>query len=63
MQPASTDIASAYTPWARILVFVGLILTMVMAALDQSIVSTALPTVVSDLGGWRICLGWSRLSC
>ena len=51
MQPASTDIASAYTPWARILVFVGLILTMVMAALDQSIVSTALPTVVSDLGG------------
>ncbi|MGI4861729.1 MAG: MDR family MFS transporter [Janthinobacterium lividum] len=35
----------------RIAIFTGLILAMVMAALDQSIVSTALPTMVSDLGG------------
>ena len=43
--------ASAYSPSTRLLVFIGLILTMVMGALDQSIVSTALPTIVSDLGG------------
>lgn len=43
---------SAETPSApRALVFTGLILTMIMGALDQSIVSTALPTIVSDLGG------------
>ncbi|MFW7269347.1 MDR family MFS transporter [Gluconacetobacter sp. Hr-1-5] len=52
MQLSSTAAtASAYTPATRILVFIGLILTMVMGALDQSIVSTALPTIVSDLGG------------
>jgi EmrB/QacA subfamily drug resistance transporter len=43
--------ASAYSPLIRLLVFIGLMLTMVMGALDQSIVSTALPTIVSDLGG------------
>src|ERR1035437_7618476 len=32
-------------------VFAGLILVMLMAALDQTIVSTALPTIVGDLGG------------
>lgn len=42
---------SAYSPSIRLLVFIGLMLTMVMGALDQSIVSTALPTIVSDLGG------------
>lgn len=51
MQPASTENVSAYSSSTRIRVFAGLILTMIMAALDQSIVSTALPTVVSDLGG------------
>ncbi|WP_430867109.1 MDR family MFS transporter [Demequina aurantiaca] len=34
-----------------LLVFVGLILAMLLAALDQMIFSTALPTVVGDLGG------------
>lgn len=43
--------SSAYPPTTRILVFIGLIMTMIMGALDQSIVSTALPTIVSDLGG------------
>jgi EmrB/QacA subfamily drug resistance transporter len=32
-------------------VFGALLLTMLLAALDQTIVSTALPTIVSDLGG------------
>jgi EmrB/QacA subfamily drug resistance transporter len=33
------------------LVFVGLMLAMLMASLDQTIVATALPTIVGDLGG------------
>src|SRR4051812_31445017 len=33
------------------LVFVGLMLALVLAALDQNIVATALPQIVSDLGG------------
>ncbi len=51
VQSVSADIPTGYPPSTRIRVFAGLILTMIMAALDQSIVSTALPTVVSDLGG------------
>jgi EmrB/QacA subfamily drug resistance transporter len=35
----------------RNLVFVTIMLGMLMAALDQTIVSTALPTIVADLGG------------
>jgi EmrB/QacA subfamily drug resistance transporter len=34
-----------------ILVFVGVMLGMFLAALDQTIVATALPTIVGDLGG------------
>jgi len=33
------------------LVFVALFLVMLLASLDQTIVSTALPTIVGDLGG------------
>jgi EmrB/QacA subfamily drug resistance transporter len=33
------------------LIFGGLMLAMLLAALDQTIVSTALPTIVGDLGG------------
>jgi EmrB/QacA subfamily drug resistance transporter len=33
------------------LVFTALMMTMLLAALDQTIVSTALPTITSDLGG------------
>jgi EmrB/QacA subfamily drug resistance transporter len=36
---------------ARRVVFGGLMLVMLMAALDQTIVATALPTIVGDLGG------------
>ena len=39
-------------PRRRVLVVIGaLMLTMLLAALDQTIVSTALPTIVGDLGG------------
>src|ERR1700734_466717 len=34
-----------------LVVFIGLMLVMLMAALDQTIVSPALPTIVGDLGG------------
>jgi EmrB/QacA subfamily drug resistance transporter len=44
--------AAAAEPRRSILVvFVGLMLVLLMAALDQTIVSTALPTIVGDLGG------------
>src|SRR6516162_7331507 len=33
------------------LVFAGLMLGMLLASLDQTIVNTALPTIVGDLGG------------
>lgn len=36
-----------------LIVFFGLMLGMLLAALDQTIVSTALPRIVSDLGGFQ----------
>jgi EmrB/QacA subfamily drug resistance transporter len=36
-----------------LLVFAGLMLGMLLAALNQTIVSTALPTIVADLGGFE----------
>ncbi len=44
----ATDSDGARSIWV---VFTGLMLVMLMAALDQTIVSTALPTIVGDLGG------------
>ncbi|MDX3569766.1 MDR family MFS transporter [Streptomyces sp. ID05-47C] len=38
-------------PRRRNIVFVTIVLGMLLAALDQTIVGTALPTIVSDLGG------------
>ena len=38
-------------PRRRNLIFVAVLLGMLLAALDQTIVATALPTVVADLGG------------
>ncbi len=46
--------AEAAEPGARqsvLVAFTGLMLVLLMAALDQTIVSTALPTIVGDLGG------------
>jgi EmrB/QacA subfamily drug resistance transporter len=34
-----------------IVIFIGLMLVLLMASLDQTIVATALPTIVGDLGG------------
>jgi EmrB/QacA subfamily drug resistance transporter len=49
---ADPESASAgLTPQRRNLVFVAVLLGMLLAALDQTIVATALPTVVADLGG------------
>jgi EmrB/QacA subfamily drug resistance transporter len=50
----SANGATATLPDARrnvLVVFTGLMLVLLMAALDQTIVSTALPTIVGDLGG------------
>ncbi|WTW95294.1 MFS transporter [Streptomycetaceae bacterium NBC_01309] len=52
--PAKTaDAAPASAPQEQKLwlIFTGLMLGMLVAALDQTIVSTALPTIVGDLGG------------
>jgi len=34
-----------------LVIYISLMLALLLAALDQTIVSTALPTIVSDLGG------------
>jgi MFS family permease len=34
-----------------VVIYVALMLAILLAALDQTIVSTALPTIVGDLGG------------
>ena len=52
MTAADTGTASALiSPQRRNIIFVAVLLGMLLAALDQTIVATALPTVVSDLGG------------
>lgn len=48
---STTGDTSATGQRGVLVVFVGLMLVMLMAALDQTIVSTALPTIVGDLGG------------
>src|SRR5438874_2980652 len=51
MSAASVAVAA---PAVRVnvrLVFTGLMLVLLLAALDQTIVATALPTIVADLGG------------
>lgn len=46
----ATSVASADHPPVRLL-FSALMLVMLLASLDQTIVSTALPTIVGELGG------------
>src|SRR3954451_8672156 len=49
---AVADTATHSEPQPRVrLIFVALLLVLLLAALDQTIVSTALPTIVGDLGG------------
>jgi MFS family permease len=52
-KPGSLD-ASTPGPLGHrqiLIAFSGLVLAMLLAALDSTIVSTALPTIVSELGG------------
>ncbi len=48
---AEAEAPAAITPRRVRLVMAALMLTMLLAALDQTIVSTALPTIVGELGG------------
>ena len=43
--------AAAVKPRGLLLIFIALMLAILLAALDQTIVATALPTIVGDLGG------------
>jgi EmrB/QacA subfamily drug resistance transporter len=47
---ASAAAVAVAKPRVRV-IFAGLMLVLLLAALDQTIVATALPTIVSDLGG------------
>jgi EmrB/QacA subfamily drug resistance transporter len=49
--PAGRDPEAGGDQPRILIVFTGLMLVMLMASLDQTIVSTALPTIVGDLGG------------
>src|SRR3954466_12718189 len=54
MEQVTADPGSAsamITPQRRNFIFLAVVLGMLLAALDQTIVATALPTVVADLGG------------
>ncbi len=58
MTATAVEQAPATAPTRPIwLIFTGLMLAMVLASLDQTIVSTALPTIVGDLGGLN-SLSW-----
>jgi EmrB/QacA subfamily drug resistance transporter len=48
---AQPDMRAEVTGRRRWLILAALLLGMLLAALDQTIVSTALPTIVADLGG------------
>ena len=49
--PADSASSSALmSPQRRNLIFLAIVLGMLLAALDQTIVATALPTIVADLG-------------
>jgi EmrB/QacA subfamily drug resistance transporter len=49
--PASASASAALTHRQILTIFGGLMLGMLLAALDQTIVSTALPTITGELGG------------
>src|ERR1700754_1078464 len=46
-----TSGSEAISPQRRNFIFLAIVLGMLLAALDQTIVATALPTIVADLGG------------
>src|ERR1700749_5046650 len=49
--PSAAGGALELSKYRRHIVFVTILLGMLLSALDQTIVSTALPTIVGDLGG------------
>jgi len=49
--PDAESGSALISPQRRNFVFLAIMLGMLMAALDQTIVATALPTIVADLGG------------
>ena len=49
---AAADPTSAITRRAKVFTLAGVLLALMLAALDQTIVATALPTVVADLQGF-----------
>jgi EmrB/QacA subfamily drug resistance transporter len=49
--PASTGTSEPLTHRQVLVIFSGLLLAMLLAALDSTIVATALPTIVGELGG------------
>ena len=51
MHPDPESSGALITPQRRKFIYVAVLLGMLLAALDQTIVATALPTVVADLGG------------
>ncbi len=51
MHPDPEAVSALITGRRRNIIFVAVLLGMLLAALDQTIVATALPTVVADLGG------------
>ncbi|GGP98504.1 hypothetical protein GCM10010279_01490 [Streptomyces mutabilis] len=51
MRPAGNEEGREQVPGGVLVSIGALLLGMLLAALDQTTVSTALPTVVSDLGG------------
>ncbi len=51
IQKPTTSTPNQVLPKKRfVIVFIGFFLSVLMAALDQTIVSTAVPAIVSDLG-------------
>jgi EmrB/QacA subfamily drug resistance transporter len=48
---AGQDVAAVRPRGGLLIIFTALMLAILLAALDQTIVSTALPTIVGDLGG------------
>jgi EmrB/QacA subfamily drug resistance transporter len=51
VEPAATDEPQYLSHQQIVVVLIGLMAGVMLAALDQSIVGTALPTIVSELGG------------
>jgi MFS family permease len=51
LEQAQAGPAPAQDQRRVLVIFSGLMLALLIASLDQTIVSTALPTIVSDLGG------------